>query len=76
LLLTVSKNGFRVKVADFGLARHLSAYQKIYSNLTEESVIPVRWTAPEVLKTLKVTQKSDVWSFGKFINCGNITTIT
>jgi len=64
LLISNFKSDLQVKVADFGLSQHLSSYYKEYSNLAEEAVVPIRWTAPEVFKTHKVTQKSDVWSFG------------
>jgi len=64
LLVGFSKEEIRIKVADFGLAQHLSSNYQEYFKLDEELLIPVRWTAVEVLRTRKVTQKSDVWSFG------------
>ena len=84
LLVTVFKEGIRIKVSDFGLAHHISAGFQEYSLLDEEEHIPVRWTgmiliseirdehfskAPEVLRTHKVSPKSDVWSFGISIYC-------
>ena len=63
-LVTGFKDDIRVKVADFGLARHLSSNFQQYTKLDEMALLPTRWTAPEVLKTHKVNQKSDVWSFG------------
>ncbi|CDS37862.1 tyrosine protein kinase Fgr [Echinococcus multilocularis] len=49
-----------VKVADFGLT--------LISGVDQTNVadtFPIRWTAPEVLiRSLKPTTKSDVWSFG------------
>ena len=45
-------------VADFGLSRETSEYK------AEGALIPIRWAAPEVLKKMPVTSKSDVFSFG------------
>jgi len=46
------------KVADFGLAKE-SEYGDI-----DSSKLPIKWTAPEVLRQKVSTSKSDVWSFG------------
>ncbi len=56
----------RIKVADFGLGQYFFSFDKEYARLDGEAMLPIRWTAPEVMKTKKVTQKSDVWSFGMF----------
>ena len=32
--------------------------------MTKHRPLPLRWTAPEVLRTAAWTQKSDVWSYG------------
>ncbi|XP_051979735.1 megakaryocyte-associated tyrosine-protein kinase-like [Xyrauchen texanus] len=45
------------KVSDFGLA-------KISSKATDNSKLPVKWTAPEALKNKKFSTHSDVWSYG------------
>jgi len=50
------------KVSDFGLSRSL--YASVEDLASVSSGLPVRWMAPEVLKTRQVTNKSDVWSFG------------
>jgi serine/threonine protein kinase len=64
LLVSSSKDVITLKVADFGLAQHLSPNFHEYTKLDGDELLPIRWTAVEVLKTHKVTQKSDVWSFG------------
>jgi c-src tyrosine kinase len=46
------------KVADFGLAR------RSISGDIDSTKLPIKWTAPEVLKLRVSTTKSDVWSFG------------
>src|SRR5690348_4865293 len=59
---------YLVKLGDFGMARQLLHNQY---NMNSGS-IPVRWTAPEVLKSGTFTVKSDVYSFGgtyKNLNC-------
>lgn len=45
------------KVSDFGLAR-------VNPKGTDNTVLPVKWTAPEALKHNKFSSKSDVWSYG------------
>ncbi|XP_051550100.1 megakaryocyte-associated tyrosine-protein kinase-like isoform X2 [Myxocyprinus asiaticus] len=45
------------KVSDFGLA-------KISSKATDNSKLPVKWTAPEALNNKKFSTHSDVWSYG------------
>ncbi len=66
LLIFGFKDDIRVKVADFGLAKHLPSNYKEYARLDKEALIAIRWTAVEVFNTQKVTQESDVWSFGMF----------
>jgi len=51
-----------VKIADFGLLRHMSD-SDIYEVKTVKK-LPIKWTAPEALQTGKYTSKCDVWSFG------------
>ncbi|XP_057678516.1 tyrosine-protein kinase SRK2 [Corythoichthys intestinalis] len=50
------------KVADFGLAR-VFQNENVYE-AKEGTKFPVKWTAPEAIRTNIFTIKSDVWSFG------------
>ena len=53
----------RVKVGDFGMARHtIHLKDEIY--YAQTGPIAWAWAAPEVLKSKKFTEKSDVWAFG------------
>uniref|UniRef100_H3AYZ1 Tyrosine-protein kinase n=1 Tax=Latimeria chalumnae TaxID=7897 RepID=H3AYZ1_LATCH len=45
------------KVSDFGLA-------KVDLKKNDNAKLPVKWTAPEALKQNKLSNKSDVWSYG------------
>jgi serine/threonine protein kinase len=38
--------------------------QSDYYNLSAKSKIPVRWSAPELFKSMPYSKKCDVWSFG------------
>lgn len=51
-----------VKVADFGLTRHVKP-DEIYTAHVGAK-FPIKWTAPEGLAYNKFSSKSDVWSFG------------
>jgi len=55
------QNEVTVKIADFGLAKNTEG--GTYS-LSSNSKFPIRWTAPEVFETGKMSKASDVWSFG------------
>lgn len=57
-------DAYRVKVADFGLARDV--FDKEYYSVRrhKNARLPVKWMALESLQTQKFTTKSDVWSFG------------
>eukprot|EP00122_Pirum_gemmata_P010403 Pgem_evm1s9618 len=52
-----------VRVADFGLTRQL-APGLTGTNAPDETRIPIKWTAPEVLHENLFLSKSDVWSYG------------
>ena len=53
-----------VKLGDFGLARDLyHSTDLIYLARTEQR-IPFKWMAPESIRDLRCTTKSDTWSFG------------
>ena len=50
-----------VKVCDFGMARFTS-YD--FYQADPSTQLPVKWSAPEVIKHKSFTNKSDIWSFG------------
>ncbi|XP_046552241.1 tyrosine-protein kinase receptor Tie-1-like [Haliotis rubra] len=52
------------KVADLGLARHLSDSDGDVYETKSEGPLPVRWMAPESLRDRIYSYKSDVWSYG------------
>ncbi|XP_068676800.1 uncharacterized protein [Montipora foliosa] len=54
-------HGKIVKIADFGLMRHL--YHGVYKVDTGKK-LPVKWMAPESIFEEIFTTKSDVWSYG------------
>lgn len=57
--------GLVCKVADFGLACCGGAAGSTMSySLVERAHIPIRWSAPEVLKRGQYSSASDVWSTG------------
>lgn len=62
-----------VKVADFGLARHVLDNEYTCSTGTK---FPVRWSAPEVLTHNMFSSQSDVWAFGvlmwEVFTCGDL----
>ncbi|CAG7825664.1 unnamed protein product, partial [Allacma fusca] len=51
-----------VKVADFGLARHV--YKETNYIKSQNCPLPVKWMAIESLLRLEFSTQSDVWSFG------------
>lgn len=53
----------RVKISDFGLANQL-VNQKDKIQMSQKEKLPVRWLAPEALKTSNYSMKADVYSFG------------
>ncbi|KAM7540148.1 hypothetical protein Aperf_G00000039634 [Anoplocephala perfoliata] len=59
VLLTES---LKAKLSDFGMARVIS--QEEFTELQSSRKIPVRWSAPEVIKWNHLHARSDVWSFG------------
>lgn len=62
-----------IKVADFGLARHVLDNEYTCSTGTK---FPVRWSSPEILNLNKFSTQSDVWAFGvlmwEIFTCGDL----
>jgi serine/threonine protein kinase len=54
---------FKVKIADFGLARELTR-EKRSIKLDKNPRLPIKWLAPETMKERICTKKTDVWAFG------------
>ena len=52
-----------VKIADFGLSRQLAHTDDFYQ-LSQKSMLPVKWMASECFSAKTFTSASDVWSFG------------
>eukprot|EP01118_Nematostelium_gracile_P010836 TRINITY_DN3790_c0_g1_i2.p1 TRINITY_DN3790_c0_g1~~TRINITY_DN3790_c0_g1_i2.p1 ORF type:complete len:477 (-),score=78.34 TRINITY_DN3790_c0_g1_i2:23-1453(-) len=57
--LLVNERG-EILISDFGMSK----IEEDYYQISAESIIPVKWTAMEVLNGKKHTLASDVWSFG------------
>ncbi|MFH4976276.1 hypothetical protein AB6A40_002985 [Gnathostoma spinigerum] len=53
-----------VKLTDFGLSREISTTEENCRLSDMKQRLPVRWLAPETLKTACYTTRSDVFSFG------------
>uniref|UniRef100_A0A1I7ZZR1 Tyrosine-protein kinase n=1 Tax=Steinernema glaseri TaxID=37863 RepID=A0A1I7ZZR1_9BILA len=49
----------KIKLSDFGLSREGSTYQ-----MDPKRRVPIRWLAPETLRTAAYSRKTDVWAFG------------
>jgi len=63
LLVSGDGNGrYVVKVSDFGNAKCVPDNGQSY--IANDVIIPVRWSAVEVLRDNAFSSKSDVWSFG------------
>jgi len=56
-------SNFDVKVSDFGMSRFTK--EEVHSSKAETG--PLKWMAPESLRSNLYSQKSDVWSFGVVI---------
>ena len=62
IMLQQSSNNYICKVANFTYARILT--KRDYVESSAQETFPIKWTAPESLRTKRFTSKSDVWSFG------------
>lgn len=51
------------KVSDFGLASQ-EKFKDIYLVSGSSCRVPIKWTAPEALRSGEFSSKSDMWSFG------------
>ena len=51
----------RFLIADFGMARTLRGSE--YYRVRDDVLLPLRWSAPEVVTKLRFSPASDVWSF-------------
>ncbi|GMR49208.1 hypothetical protein PMAYCL1PPCAC_19403, partial [Pristionchus mayeri] len=51
-----------VKISDFGLSRLGETYQ-----MNPKNKVPIRWLAPETLRTASYLKKTDVWSWGVLV---------
>ncbi len=64
--LLVNDSG-TVKLADFGMAKLVYEEDNYVYTDRSTNLLPIRWSAPEVLKFRQSSIKSDVWSFGVVI---------
>lgn len=60
--LLVERDGFKLKIIDFGLARHLEAGQVIKTMAGTAEFVP-----PEVINFEPITLRADMWSVGVLI---------
>ncbi len=51
-----------VKLADFGMSRDIE--ERAYYRQVSNDRVPVKWMAPEAIRTRRYSFASDVWSFG------------
>ncbi|KAL9953559.1 hypothetical protein ACROYT_G040995 [Oculina patagonica] len=51
-----------VKVADFGLSRHV--YEEKVYHCSKQKKLPIKWMAPEAIYDQVFTSQSDVWAYG------------
>ena len=56
-----------VKVADFGLSRHLMESTDVYVSENSMQKLPIKWMAIESLKKSSFDTKSDIWSYGVLV---------
>jgi predicted Ser/Thr protein kinase len=63
--ILLSRDG-EPKISDFGMSRMIES--SIKEGTTRTNVGPIRWMAPESIKSKVYSTKSDVWSFGVVIS--------
>merc|ERR1719245_570238 len=58
-----------LRISDFGLSKLVEDHYGNYGEYTQStrSALPIKWLAPEVLKSQSFTEKSDVWAFGVMV---------
>merc|ERR1712110_107663 len=63
------ENRLTLKIADFGLSKCMESHYEKYDvyKMTNDTRLPVKWLAPEVLRHRLFTTYSDVWAFGILI---------
>jgi len=64
LLVSRSASRYVVKISDFGLAKHFIPTAAIPYYVSTETLLPIKWSAPEVLTWKRFSTASDVFSFG------------
>ena len=55
-----------VKIADFGLSRHLKS-NNIYISDNSMQLLPIRWMSIESIERAVYDTKTDVWSYGVLV---------
>lgn len=58
------KSDFTLRVADFGLSRKLKENDDAYYVWKKMTALPIRYIAPESLKSGRFSMPSEFWSFG------------
>ncbi|CAG9533080.1 unnamed protein product [Cercopithifilaria johnstoni] len=54
----------RAKISDFNLSREIKKHDEKYRMTRLKQNLPIRWLAPETIKSAIYTTKSDVFSYG------------
>jgi len=55
-------DNYLIKVADFGMSRIIADHDSYY--LKHEGLVPIKWSAPEILGFGKFSSQSDSWAYG------------
>ena len=59
--------GMSVKVADFGLSRHLMESTDVYVSENSMQKLPLKWMSIESIERRSFDTKSDIWSYGVLV---------